>query len=233
MEVDWWEDHTLLKVAFPLDVRNNQATYEIPFAFVQRPTTRNSAWEKARFEVPAIRWADLSNSTYGVSLLNESKYGYDIKDNIMRLTLLRSPTWPDPMADRGKHLFSYALYPHQGDWREADTVQKGYEFNYPLISFLVAPHGGELPSSYSFFKTSPSNIILATVKKAEDRESLILRLYEAEGRPTQARITLFRMPKKVYELDLLENRKRSLSPKAGILDLEFEKSEIKTIELVF
>ena len=233
MEADWWEDHILLKVAFPVDVRSNWATYEIPFAFVRRPTTRNSEWEKARFEVSAIRWADLSNENYGVSLLNESKYGYDIKDNVIRLTLLRSPKWPDPMADMGKHQFSYALYPHQGDWRKANTVQKGYEFNNPLIAFFVDPHSGELPPSYSFFKASPSNIILVTVKKAEDREGLILRLYEAEGTPTQAQVEFFRSPKKVFELDLMENRQQALSCEKNSLALKFGKSEIKTIEIAF
>jgi len=233
MKADWWEDHVLLKVAFAVDVKSDKATYEIPFAHVQRPTSRNTDWEKARFEVPTIRWADLSDGDYGVSLLNESKYGCDIKDNVLRLTLLRSPTWPDPMADRGKHRFSYALYPHKGDWRKAATVQKGYEFNCPLISFFVDSHTGELPLSYSFFKASPSNIILAAVKKAEDRESLILRLYEAEGEATRALIELFRRPKKIYELDLMENRLRSLSSKENSFDLNFGKSEIKTIELVY
>ncbi len=233
MKADWWEDHILLKVAFPVDVKSNTATYEIPFAYIQRPTTRNTDWERARFEVPAIRWADLSDGKYGVSLLNESKYGYDIKDNVMRITLLRSPTWPDPMADRGKHRFSYALYPHRGDWKEADTVQKGYEFNCPLISMFVESHPGQLPPSYSFCKVSPSNIILAAVKKAEDRNSLVLRLYESEGLETRARIELFGKPRKIYELDLLENQIRSLSSKENSLSLDFGKSEIKTIELVY
>lgn len=235
MTADWWEDHVLLKVAFPVDIKNNHATYEIPFAFVERPTTRSTDWEKARYEVPAIRWADLSDSDgkYGVSLLNESKYGYDIKDNVIRLTLLRSPLSPDPMADRGRHEFSCALYPHKGDWREADTVQKGYEFNYPLLASFVDSHPGDLPSSYSFFKATPSNIILVTVKKAEDRESLILRFYESEGEDTEALIELFRKPKKTYELDFMENRIRPVSFKEKALSLKFGKSEIKTIELTY
>ena len=233
MKADWWEDHVLLKVAFPVDIRNDKATYEIPFAYIQRPTGRTTDWEKARFEVPAIRWADLSDRAYGVSLLNQSKYGYDIKDSVLRLTLLRSPTWPDPMADRGTHEFSYALYPHKGDWRDGDTAQRGYEFNTPLLALFTDSHPGELPSDYSFLKASPSNIILAALKKAEDRESLILRLYEAEGLPTQATIDIFRSPKMIFELDLMENRLRSLPAEDGFLSLDFGKSEIKTIELVF
>ncbi len=233
MNVDWWEEHVLLKVAFPVDVESDKATYEIPHAFVQRPTARNTDWEKARFEVPAIRWADLSDEKYGVSLLNESKYGYDIKDKVMRLTLLRSPLWPDPMADRGKHQFAYSLYPHKGSWKEADTVQQGYEFNYPLLAFFADPHSGELPSSLSFFKASPSNIVLATIKKAEDRETLVLRLYESEGVETEALIEFFRRPKKIYELDLMENRLNSVPSGKKSFSLKFGKSEIKTIELVY
>jgi len=152
---------------------------------------------------------------------------------VMRLTLLRSPLWPDPMADRGKHRFAYALYPHRGDWREADTVQRGYEFNYPLFAFSTSSHAGELPSSLSFFKADPSNIILVAVKKAEDRDSLILRLYESEGEATEAVVEFFRAPEKIYELDLMENRLRSLSPAEGSLPLKFGKSEIKTLELIY
>jgi len=233
MNVDWWEDHVLLKVAFPVDVKNDWATYEIPFAFIQRPTTQNTDWEKARFEVPAIRWADLSDGTYGVSLLNESKYGHDIKDNVMRLTLLRSPLSPDPMADRGKHNFSYALYPHEGDWKEAHTVQKGYEFNVPLLAFFQEEHKGTLPSSFSFFHVVPSNIILASIKKAEDRSTIILRIYEAEGKDTEARLEFFRPPKKIYELDLMEQRLRTIHFNEKSAALHFGKSEIKTIEIEY
>jgi alpha-mannosidase len=233
MKADWWEDHVLLKVAFPVDVENDNASYEIPFAYVPRPTARNTDWEKARFEVPAIRWADLSDGDYGVSLLNDSKYGYDIRENMMRLTLLRSPLWPDPMADKGKHIFSYALYPHKGDWKEADTVLRGYEFNYPLHAFFLDSHPGEFPPSFSFFKASPSNIILVTIKKAEDRESLILRFYESEGNEAEALVEFFHRPDKIYELDLMENRLHSVPFEENSVSLKFGKSEIKTLEFVY
>lgn len=235
MSADWWEDHVLLKVAFPVGVKNTQAAYEIPYAFIYRPTGRETDWEKARTEVPAVRWADLSDDRYGVSLINENKYGYDVEGSVLRLTLLRSPLDPDPMADKGKHRFSYSLYPHPGTWREADTVRKGYEFNYPLLARFVEAHAGELPAVFSFFKAEPSNIVLAAIKKAEDRDSLVLRLYEAEGNPTEARLSFFRAPKEVYALDLMENRLQPIAFKPGAdgLGLKFGKSEIKTIELVF
>lgn len=235
MSADWWEDHVLLKADFPVAVRNDKATFEIPYAFISRPTGRTTDWEKARYEVPAIRWFDLSDDQYGVSLINENKYGCDVEGSLMRLTLLRSPLDPDPMADKGKHQFSYSLYPHRGTWRDAATVQKGYEFNYPLLTRFVDAHAGELPAAFSFFKAEPGNIVLSAVKKAEDRASLVLRLYEAEGKPTEAKLTFFRKPKEVYVLDLMENRLQPVTLKAGAADLtlKFGKSEIKSLELVF
>jgi alpha-mannosidase len=235
MSADWWEDHVLLKAVFPVSVKNKNATFEIPYAFIERPTGRTTDWDKARFEVPAIRWFDLSDGQYGVSLINENKYGCDVDGNMMRLTLLRSPLDPDPMADKGKHQFSYSLYPHKGTWREAATVEKGYEFNYPLLTRFVDAHAGELPAAFSFFKAEPGNVVLAAIKKAEDRNSLVLRLYEAEGNPTEAKLDFFRAPKEAYALDLMENRLQplKLAPGEKSLGLKFGKSEIKSIELVF
>ena len=129
-DVDWHETHILLKAAFPLAASSKFATYEIPYGTIERPTTRNNSWEDAKFEVPALRWADLGDSQHGFSLINESKYGYDAKGNVLRLSLLRSPLAPDPNADRGHQHFSYALYPHAGDWKQALTVRHGYEYNY-------------------------------------------------------------------------------------------------------
>jgi len=129
-DIDWQETHVLLKAAFPLAATSGQATYEIPFGSIERSTTRNNSWEKAQFEVPAQRWADLGDGQHGFSLINESKFGYDDQGNVLRLTLLRSPIWPDPEADRGHHHFRYALYPHAGDWKQALTLRHGYEYNY-------------------------------------------------------------------------------------------------------
>ncbi len=136
-DIDWHETHILLKAAFPLAASSAKATYEIPYGSIERPTTRNNTWEKARFEVPALRWADLGDSQHGFSLLNESKYGYDAADNVLRLSLLRSPTSPDPVADRGRQQFSYALYPHSGTWKQASTERRGYEYDYKLNAMQV------------------------------------------------------------------------------------------------
>jgi alpha-mannosidase len=181
-DIDWHETHVLLKAAFPLAATSDKATYEIPYGSIQRPTTRNNSWEQAQFEVPALRWADLGDGQHGFSLLNESKYGYDDKDNELRISLLRSPTWPDPDADRGRHHFSYALYPHGGDWRQALTVRHGYEYNYKLRAMQVQAHTGSLPAEHAYITVNPQNVVLTALKKAEDGNGLIFRMYEWAGK---------------------------------------------------
>jgi alpha-mannosidase len=181
-DIDWHETHVLLKAAFPLAASSGKATYEIPYGAIQRPTTRNNSWEKAQFEVPALRWADLGDDKQGVSILNDSKYGYDAVGNTLRLTLLRSPTWPDPDADRGPQHFTYEIYPHTGTWQQAETVHRGYELNTPLTAQQVFPHTGSLPPTHSFASVDEPNIILSAVKKAEDSDALIFRVYDATGK---------------------------------------------------
>jgi len=190
-EIDWHESHVLLKAAFPLAVMSDFATYEIPYGTIDRPTTRNNSWEKAQFEVPAMRWADLSGpgpdgKVHGLSVLNQNKYGYDAAGNVLRLTLLRSPKWPDAEADMGHHHFHYALYPHAGTWKEALTVRKGWEYNYPLTAVVTTAHPGSLPAEHSFASVAPENVVLTAVKKAEDANGLIFRVYEWAGKDSIA-----------------------------------------------
>ncbi len=187
--VDWHETHVLLKAAFPLAATASKATFEIPYGAIERPTTRNNSFEKAKFEVPALRWADEGDGQHGFSLLNNSKYGYDAVGSWLRLSLLRSPTWPDPDADRGQQNFEYFLYPHEGAWQQADTVRQGYDVNYPLSCVTASPHPGDWPREKSFVQVSPDNVVLTAVKKAEDKNALVLRIYESAGRKTDATIT--------------------------------------------
>jgi alpha-mannosidase len=190
-EIDWHETHVLLKAAFPLMASGPFATFEIPYGAIERPTTRNNSWEKAQFEVPAMRWADLGGvgpdgKQHGLSILNNSKYGYDAVGNVLRLTLLRSPVDPDPEADRGHHHFSYALYPHTGTWKDALTVRHGYEYNYPLTAVVISAHAGTISAEHSFTSVEPENVVLTAVKKAEDAQGLIFRAYEWAGKDTTA-----------------------------------------------
>lgn len=189
-DIDWHETHVLLKAAFPLAASSNKATYEIPYGTIQRPTTRNNSWEKAQFEVPALRWADLGDGRHGFSLINNSKYGYDDKDNVLRISLLRSPTWPDPNADRGHQHFTYALYPHSGDWQQALTVRHGYEYNYKLRALQVEAHSGSLPAEHAYITVKPENVVLTALKKAEDNNGLIFRVYEWEGKSGDVQVAV-------------------------------------------
>jgi alpha-mannosidase len=181
-DIDWHETHVLLKAAFPLATSSDNATYEIPYGTISRPTTRNNSWEKAKFEVPAMRWADLGDAKQGMSLINESKYGYDAAGNVLRLSLLRSPTWPDPVADREHHHFVFALYPHAGDWKQALSMRHGYELNYKLAAMQVDQHTGDWPTEHSFIGIDGDNVVLTAVKKAENADGLVFRFFEWEGK---------------------------------------------------
>ncbi len=203
-DIEWHETHVLLKAAFTLAASSAMATYEIPYGTIERPTTRNNSWEQAKFEVPALRWADLGDGKHGFSLINEAKYGYDCRGNVLRLSLLRSPVWPDPNADRGHQHFSYALYPHAGDWKAALTVRHGYEYNYRMYARMEEPHAGELPASHSFVRVEPDNLVLTAMKKAEDGDGLILRFYEWAGEKTEARIEAPPGATTAYSTNLME-----------------------------
>ncbi|NYF90543.1 glycoside hydrolase family 38 C-terminal domain-containing protein [Tunturiibacter empetritectus] len=187
-DIEWHETHVLLKAAFPLAATSPKATYEIPFGSIARPTTRNNSWEKAQFEVPAMRWADLGDDKQGLSILNDSKYGYDAAGNTLRITLLRSPTWPDAEADRGHQHFVYALYPHTGSWKQAQTVRRGYELNDPLKATQVFSHTGTLPAEHSFASIENPNVTLTAIKKAEDSDALVFRMYEWAGTTTEVKL---------------------------------------------
>jgi alpha-mannosidase len=184
--VDWQERHVLVKAAFPLNLEANYATYEIPCGAIQRPTRPQTSAEQAKWEVSALRWADLGDETYGVSLLNDCKYGYDAQSSQLRLTLLRSPCWPDPEADRGIHQFTYALYPHSGSWQSANTVRRGYELNLPLIvlnsSSVEAYAHTPLQSIGRLLDFQAENLILTALKQSEDAPNQwIVRCYECHG----------------------------------------------------
>jgi alpha-mannosidase len=203
-DIDWHENHILLKSAFPLSSTAPFATYEIPFGTIERPTTRNNTWEQARFEVPAQQWADLGNGHHGMSLINDSKFGYDAAGNTLRLTLLRSPLAPDSEADRGHQHFSFALYPHAGDWKQAMSMRHGYEFNYPLTAMQVDAHAGAMPVEHSFVSVDADNVVVTAVKKAEDSHALILHMYEWAGKSGDVHLTFPSGATGAVETNLME-----------------------------
>jgi alpha-mannosidase len=230
---DWHEKHILLKVAFPLSVHNDKATFEIPFGSIERPTTRNTPAEQAKFEVPALHWGDLSDAKHGFSLLNDSKYGYDAKGNVLRLSLLRSPEWPDPHADEGVHEFTYSLYAHSGTWRDALTVRRGYELNYPLESMQIANHQGPLQGSHSFLSSNSDNVVITAVKNAEDGGALIIRFYEWAGKNSDVSLTLPSHVESAEETDLMERPLGTLKSGADSVTVSVKPYEIKTLKITF
>jgi alpha-mannosidase len=233
MQADWHEKHILLKVAFPASVHSEKATYEIPFGSIERPTTRNTPDEKAQFEVPALHWADLSDAQHGLSILNDSKYGYDAKGNVLRLTLLRSPSWPDPHADEGHHEFTYSLYPHGGTWRDAQTVRRGNELNYKLRVLQVQNHAGPLPPLHSFLRIDGDNVVLTAMKSAEDEDALVLRFYEWAGKESDVSIHLPDGAESARETNLIERPAEELPVRGGVVSVHTKPYEIKTVLVKF
>ncbi|XP_004056597.4 alpha-mannosidase 2C1 isoform X10 [Gorilla gorilla gorilla] len=204
-EVHWHEAHKFLKVEFPARVRSSQATYEIQFGHLQRPTHYNTSWDWARFEVWAHRWMDLSEHGFGLALLNDCKYGASVRGSILSLSLLRAPKAPDATADTGRHEFTYALMPHKGSFQDAGVIQAAYSLNFPLLA-LPAPSPAPA-TSWSAFSVSSPAVVLETVKQAESspqRRSLVLRLYEAHGSHVDCWLHLSLPVQEAILCDLLE-----------------------------
>ncbi|HZR67128.1 MAG TPA: alpha-mannosidase [Terriglobales bacterium] len=233
MHADWHEKHILLKVAFPLSAHNEKATFEIPFGSVQRPTTRRTPAEQAEFEVPAQRWGDISDATHGFSLLNDCKYGYDAKGNVLRLSLLRSPEWPDPHADEGAHDFTYSLYAHGGNWKDAQTVRRGYELNYPPVAYTTAPHEGELPADQSFLQVNADDVVVTALKRSEDDKTLVARFYEWAGKKTDVQLHFAAAMQAASETNLMEEPAGELATTNGDLVVHTSPYEIKTVRVSF
>jgi len=232
-EMDWHENHKLLKAAFPLAVRSLNATYEIAFGHIARPTHTNTLADALQFEVPAHRWADLSESGYGVALLNDCKYGYDTRRHVMSLTLLRSPKEPDSEADMGEHRLIYSLLPHAEDFRQGEVVRHGYELNVPLLGQPVqtARVGGGAPPKQQFFSVDAPNVVIETVKQAEQGKGMIVRLYEAWGRRGTARLTTSLSFKNAERVNLMEERAGLANFAGGGVELYFHPHEIITVRL--
>jgi alpha-mannosidase len=230
-EADWQERQMLLKAAFPVAVNANRATYEIQFGSVERPTHWNTSWDWARFEVCAQRWADLSEGDYGVSLLNDCKYGYDIRGNVLRLTLLKGAVSPDPGADIGQHSFTYALLPHTGDWR-SETVDEAHALNYPLLTrFIPANPKGTLPKTYAFATVNDQGLIIDTIKKAEDSDAIVIRLYEAFNTRGTATLSLGFPFAEAYTVNLVEEDAQPIAHDGTSITFDYRPFEIKTFLL--
>ena len=223
LTIDWHDTHRMIKVAFPLCLREPEVTYNVPYGSIVRPADG--------LEYPAQKWVDLSSSGYGVSLLNNARYAHDVEGNILRMSILRSPTKPAYNTDEGIHSLRYSIYPHSGSWKEAGVMRRGYELNIPLMPVVKTSHEGELPDTFSFMKIEPDNLILEAVKREFDSEYLILRFYEIHGKNCMAFLTFSKDVESAYETDLLENDLREVKVQGKVLEVPVGAYEIKTLRV--
>lgn len=230
--VDWHEDHVLMKAAFPVDIHSTNATYDIQFGNVERPTHYNTSWDETRFEVCAHKWADLSENGYGAAILNDCKYGYSIRGSIMKISLLKAATYPNPEADRGINEFTYSFMPHEGDFREGNVIKEGYLLNMPLEASLIGASDGKTDNSISIASSDCDNVIVETIKKAENDDSVIIRAYEAHNKKSNAKITVGFDFKEVYLCNLLEENIEKLNHNGRSVTLPVKNFEIITLKFI-
>lgn len=231
-EIDWREvsdDQTeapMLKVSFTPILEDSKATFEIPFGYVERVVDGT--------ETPALRWVDLSDGEYGMSLLNDSKYGFDVKGNTVRMTLVRTSYSPDPKPDQRVHTIRYSVFPHKGSWKEALTFRKGYELNHPLEAVRVAKPSrsdGSEPEIASFIQVKPNNVVVSCVKLAEESDDYIIRIYDASGEGVKAEILFGFHIEEAYEVDLMEKKLAVLKIQRNKLNLSMRPFDIRTVRI--
>ena len=203
--LDWRVHQHLLKVYFPTDIHSDEATFEIQFGNVKRKVHTNTSWDWARFESCGQKWMDFSEGHYGVSLLNDCKYGHSVKDGVIALTLVKSGIEPNPECDQGEHHFTYSLLPHYGDWR-CGTVPEAYCLNQPASTV----RGGKAGACFSLADTADGNVMLETVKRAEDGEGFIARVYETDNARTKTALYWGRNVKQVFLCNGLEENEQEI-----------------------
>ncbi len=229
--VGWHEDQKLLKVAYPVDVRSRTARCEIQYGHVERATHRDTPFEQARFEVCAHRWVELSEAGFGVALLNDGRYGFDVRDNVVRMSLLRSPLWPDPAADRGVSEVRHALLPHAGDPWAGRVVEEAYALNVPLRLRRPAG-GGSLPARASYVRSDTPGLVVEAVKAADEGDGVVVRVYEAFGGRRRGCLQVALPVATVRDADLLERPVGDPQPvEDGTVPLDLRPFEVRTLLL--
>ena len=229
--VDWREENKMLKVAFPVAVNAGRATYEIQFGHVERPTHNNTSWDIAQFEVCAQKWVDLSEGGHGVALLNDCKYGHDVKGNVLRQTLLRAPKSPDPVCDIGVHRFTYVLLPHYDQIQHSDVVAAAYALNAKARTALVGPGKGRASHTAQFVAADARSVVVEAVKKAEDSERIVVRAYECHNTRGSAQLICAKKVRRAWLADLEESPLKELEVREGAVKFEYRPFEVLTFVL--
>ena len=227
-DIDWKESHIVLKTAFPINVHSDKASYETQFGYVERPTHGNTSWDGAKFEVCAHKYADISEDDYGAAILNDCKYGYNAEGSTLKLTMLKCGTYPYKEADKEKHSFTYSFLPHSGNHKSGGVVQEAYMLNRPVMA-TVAKGDGSLADSYSAVKCNKENVIIETVKKAENSDATVVRMYDAYNRSTKAELEFGFDIKEAYICDMLENKLEEVAVENNKITVSVSAFEIVTV----
>jgi alpha-mannosidase len=231
--VDWQESGKMLRTSFPVNIRTDVVSCDIQFGYLKRPTHRNTMWDYAKDEICAHHWIDLSEPDYGVALLNDCKYGHRAEGGVLDLNLLRSPSYPDPEADRAEHTFTYSLYPHPGDHIQAEVYKRGYELNVPL-QVVAVPESNKtdkLAEMFAFLSLDHPNVMVEAVKQAEDGDDLIVRLYETAGTRVHTALRFGCEAREAWHSDLMENKLEAMPIEGNEIRLTFAPFEIITLRL--
>ncbi len=223
--VNWQEQNKMVKIAFPVQISNPTASFDIPFGIISRP--RNGQ------EVLAHKWCDLSNNDFGLTVFNDGKYGFDVKGTTIRMSVLRSPVRADSVLDQGYHSFSYALSSHPGDCKKGGSIQQGYNFNVPLVYIFTNMHKGSYPPASSFMMIDPDHVVLSALKKAQKGQNTIFRVYESFGEKTDVKVTFPRPAHLVTLTDLMEWSKEKLAQRGYEINFQINPHEIKTFQIEF
>lgn len=226
---DWHEHHLMVKAVFPVDVQSERATYEVQFGTVERPTHKNTSWDRAKFEVCAHKYADLSDNGYGVALLNDCKYGYDIHDGVMQLSLFKCGTYPNPEADQGEHRFVYSICPHEKPLAETDVAKEAYLLNNPLTALMACGDADCIPTSYQMLALNSDHVMCETMKEAEENGDTVLRLYEYKNIKGSFDLTFGFDAREVWLCDMLENPQEKLPLTENRVTLPISNFEIVTL----
>ena len=229
--IDWKEHQIFVKDYFPVDVHANEAVFDIQYGNVKRDTHANTSWDFAKFEVCHHKWMDVSEEGYGVSVLNDCKYGVGVRGSKIGLSMLKSAVYPNPEADKEHHEFTYSIYPHCGSWKEAGTVAQAYELNNPMTAVVKENEGGCLNPAYSFLSVDQDNVVIETAKMAEDGEALIVRLYECYNKRSKVTLTCGESIAEASECNLMEEKDTPAAYTEHTVALTMKPYEIKTIKI--
>ena len=229
--IDWKNNRILLRTHFPVAINADEATYDLSYGNIKRTTKNNTSWDCAQFEVPAHKYLDLSEHSYGVSLINDCKYGCDVKNSTISITLLKSGTNPDPKADQIEHDIVYELCPHKSDFRDAGIIKKAYELNNPMKAFKVSSQSGKLNDEFSLISDLSENVFVETIKKAEDSDDIVIRLSEQFGDRGVVRFKVNCDFESAELCDMLENKISKLKSKDGYVEITMAPYSIETVKV--